>query len=388
MSLTITQGSDIFTINTDAFNFLTDNETLTILPNITLDSVDANGVYSDFDNTVVINKGNIIAQNNNLGIYFDIAANNGIITNSAGALLLGRDGADMDGSGSQVVNNLGKVIATGAVGLYFFQAQSILFTNHGSIVSASRAVQNDSGHDGGVFHNFGLISGDVYGFFIDTGSTLTTTITNSATGTIQAAGYSIYMSLGILSLNNAGKIVGEIFDGDNVRDVVVNHGIIQGPVLLQGGNDAFIGTGGHSGPVFGGDGNDHLVGGSGADKLHGGGGNDLLTGGPGADRFFFDTALNAATNVDRITDFAPSQGDRIVLSETYFLGLGALGTLAAGQFHTGAIALTANQHILYTPGNGFLYYDQDGDGTTYAPIHFATLTTHPALTHADFIVAV
>jgi hypothetical protein len=38
------------------------------------------------------------------------------------------------------------------------------------------------------------------------------------------------------------------------------------------------------------------------------------------------------------------------------------------------------------PVNGFLFYDQDGSGSTYAPIHFATLTTYPVLTHADFIV--
>jgi hypothetical protein len=45
-----------------------------------------------------------------------------------------------------------------------------------------------------------------------------------------------------------------------------------------------------------------------------------------------------------------------------------------------------NQHILYNHTNGFLYYDQDGSGSTYAPVHFATLTTHPVLTHVDFLV--
>jgi Ca2+-binding RTX toxin-like protein len=45
-----------------------------------------------------------------------------------------------------------------------------------------------------------------------------------------------------------------------------------------------------------------------------------------------------------------------------------------------------NQHILYNHTNGFLYYDQDGSGSTYAPVHFATLTTHTVLTHVDFLV--
>jgi hypothetical protein len=53
--------------------------------------------------------------------------------------------------------------------------------------------------------------------------------------------------------------------------------------------------------------------------------------------------------------------------------------LDASQFHIGAGALTPSQHILYTPGNGFLYYDQDGSGTTFAPIHFATIGDHAAL---------
>jgi hypothetical protein len=58
-------------------------------------------------------------------------------------------------------------------------------------------------------------------------------------------------------------------------------------------------------------------------------------------------------------------------------------TLDASQFHVGATALTPNEHILYMPGNGFLYYDQDGSGTTFAPIHFATIGNHWALQAAN-----
>jgi len=38
----------------------------------------------------------------------------------------------------------------------------------------------------------------------------------------------------------------------------------------------------------------------------------------------------------------------------------------------------------YTPGNGFLYYDPNGNAGPH--IHFATLTSHPTLTDSAFIV--
>jgi serralysin len=109
-----------------------------------------------------------------------------------------------------------------------------------------------------------------------------------------------------------------------------------------------------------------------------------LTGGPGADRFVFNTPLNPKFNVDTITDFTPSQGDKIVLSETDFGGIGALGTLGPVHFHVGA-PVNGKPQIDYDPSTGFLVYDANGDhpgGMT----HFATLTTHPTIHHGDFIV--
>jgi Ca2+-binding RTX toxin-like protein len=159
---------------------------------------------------------------------------------------------------------------------------------------------------------------------------------------------------------------------------VINHGKIAGNTHLGRGDDLFNGTGVKSGPVFGDDGNDRLIGGSKNDQLHGGDGSDKLTGGLGADQFFFDSGVNGS--VDKITDFTPSQHDKLVLSAASFLGITTVGgTLDASEFHIGSTAVTPNQHILYTPGNGFLFYDQDGSGTTDAPIHFATLSTHPTI---------
>ena len=192
----------------------------------------------------------------------------------------------------------------------------------------------------------------------------------------------------MFTLTNFGKIFGDIIDNVDVHDVIFNHGIINGPIHLKGGNDFFDGNGGTSGNVFGGNGADHLAGGAHADRLHGEDGNDTSIGRLGADRFFFDTALNAVTNVDTIIDFTPAQHDKIVLDATYFLNL-PLGVLGAGHFHVGA-PVNANAQIDYNPGNGFLFYDQDGNGSTYAPIHFATLGLaghpHPVIHNTDFIV--
>jgi hypothetical protein len=62
---------------------------------------------------------------------------------------------------------------------------------------------------------------------------------------------------------------------------------------------------------------DRIAGLDGNDAITGGGGADTLTGGGGADRFVYaapgDSGTGAGT-FDRITDFAPAQGDRIDLS--------------------------------------------------------------------------
>ena len=66
--------------------------------------------------------------------------------------------------------------------------------------------------------------------------------------------------------------------------------------------------------IYGRDGNDALYGNTGNYTLIGGNGNDVLVGGAGNDTFFFNAALNAATNVDTIIDFSVAD-DRIVLEE-------------------------------------------------------------------------
>ncbi len=143
----------------------------------------------------------------------------------------------------------------------------------------------------------------------------------------------------------------------------------------------------------GGDGNDSLVGAAGNDSLNGGAGNDLLTGGVGADIYRFDTALNASTNVDRITDFTPTTSaattDLIQLENTgvgLFTAITATGTLAAAAFINGAAFTTAAQRIRYESTTGNLFYDADGSGIAQGSTLFATLNSGLAMTNAQFTV--
>lgn len=144
--------------------------------------------------------------------------------------------------------------------------------------------------------------------------------------------------------------------------------------------------------LSGGLGNDILNGGGGIDTLIGGNGKDTLTGGLGADIFRFATALNATTNVDRITDFTPTSvtttTDRIQLENTgtgLFTAITATGTLAAAAFISGSSFNTAVQRIRYNGATGNLFYDSDGSGGA-ASILFATLNTGLAINTTHFVV--
>lgn len=132
-------------------------------------------------------------------------------------------------------------------------------------------------------------------------------------------------------------------------------------------------------------GDDTLDGGGGNDVLIGGLGNDVLTGGAGDDIFRFDTRLSASSNVDQITDFGG--GDRIQLENAVFNRLRSTGTLSDDFFVSGdgAVALDANDHVIYDSSTGALYYDPDGSGSA-AMVQFATLTGAPSLSASDILV--
>jgi Ca2+-binding RTX toxin-like protein len=129
---------------------------------------------------------------------------------------------------------------------------------------------------------------------------------------------------------------------------------------------------------------DSLDGEEGNDRLLGGAGNDTLAGGLGQDTFEFDTALNEATNVDRLTDFSPVD-DAMRLTGAVFPTLTTAGVLQSSAFRAAPVAGDLSDRILYDPATGILRFDADGTGAT-APVRFATLAAGLAVTNADFVV--
>lgn len=130
-----------------------------------------------------------------------------------------------------------------------------------------------------------------------------------------------------------------------------------------------------------------INGGAGNDIINGYGGLDRLTGSSGNDTFIFDTALNAATNVDTITDFNVV-ADTMQLQNAVFTAFNATGVLNATAFVKSAsgVAADASDRIIYETDTGKVFYDQDGNGGAFAGIQFAKLAAGLAITNADFFV--
>ncbi|MBX3575577.1 MAG: M10 family metallopeptidase [Rhizobiaceae bacterium] len=137
--------------------------------------------------------------------------------------------------------------------------------------------------------------------------------------------------------------------------------------------------------LMGNDGADSLFGYGNDDILYGGWGNDRLVGGPNKDIFVFNTPLDALNNVDSLPDFRPID-DTIRLENAIFTSLSQRGPLHQAFFKRGAAPSDGNDYIIYNPSTGDLSYDQDGSGSTYAPILFARLPTGLAMTYLDFVV--
>ncbi len=189
-------------------------------------------------------------------------------------------------------------------------------------------------------------------------------------------------------VDNAADIVDELSDGGAGIDTIyssihlnlgwaVVKGVVEnltltGTANINGAGNALANT---------------IIGNSGNNILYGGGGNDTLTGGAGKDVFVFDTALNATTNVDKITDFSVVD-DTISLAKSIFTALGAKGELAASAFVSNLTGLATHttDRIIYNSSTGSLYYDADGSGAG-AAVKFADIGKSLAVSYHDFMVA-
>ncbi|MDQ6432506.1 S8 family serine peptidase [Mesorhizobium sp. LHD-90] len=129
-----------------------------------------------------------------------------------------------------------------------------------------------------------------------------------------------------------------------------------------------------------------LDGKAGDDTMKGLAGNDTLFGGAGKDSVTFNTALDAASNVDTVADFSVAD-DTINLENAIFAALAATGALLSGYFRANATgtAQDSNDHVIYHTGTGRLFYDADANGVGVA-VQFAVLSGNPAIGAADFVV--
>jgi Ca2+-binding RTX toxin-like protein len=127
-----------------------------------------------------------------------------------------------------------------------------------------------------------------------------------------------------------------------------------------------------------------IIGNAGNNVINGGNGNDELIGRAGQDSFLFDSPLNAASNIDHVTDFSVAD-DTILLDQTIFSSSLGLGNISAGELVIGTVAQDADDRLIYDSTTGALFYDNDGNGGN-AQVQFATLGTGLALTNLDFFV--
>jgi Ca2+-binding RTX toxin-like protein len=231
-----------------------------------------------------------------------------------------------------------------------------------------------------------------------TGNTLANILTgNGAANTLNGGTGADTMSGGLggdtYVVDNAGDVVTEAGAGtDTVQSSVtftlganLEDLTLTGGASINGTGNTLVNTllGNAFNNILSGlGGNDQLFGNNGNDNLFGGAGNDDLNGGAGIDRFRFDTALNAATNVDDILGFSVAD-DSIFLDRDIFTGFAADGMLAASAFVNGTAAGDADDRIIYDSATGNIFYDATGNAAG-AQILFATVAAGTALTNADF----
>jgi Ca2+-binding RTX toxin-like protein len=280
---------------------------------------------------------------------------NDTLSGNAGANILdGGAGIDTmtggDGSDIYYVRNVGDMVtetnATAGTGgtdtVYSYLATHTLAANveNGRIMSGGAANLTGNGLNNVLFAGAGnnVMNGDV----------------GTDTASYQLAGSAVGISLAVSTAQATGG------SGSDTLTAIEN---------LTGSN-------------YG----DVLTGSTSANVLAGGTGNDVLTGGAGLDAFLFNTALNAATNLDMLTDFSAAD-DTIRLENAIFTQLATTGTLNAAHFRasTAGTAADGDDYILYDSDSGALYYDADGNGAGLA-VQFASLTGNPVISNSDFMV--
>ncbi len=334
---------------------------------------------------------NYIAGNNAANILNGGAGNDRLTGGAGDDRLIGGAGSDnMDGgtgNDTYVVDSLGDVVTEFYSEGIDTVESSITYTlglNLENLTLTGSAAINGTGNalDNTIYGNSGnnTLTGGAGNDFLNGGLGNDTMLGGTGNDT--------YV------VDSAGDIITELFSAgtDTVQSSITYTLGSNLENLTLTGSAAINGTGNtQNNVIIGNSGNNILNGDLGNDTLYGGLGNDTLTGGAGSDYFVFNTAPNAATNKDTVTDFATGV-DKLLFSKAVFTGLGSIVTgLSAAQFWSGAgvaAAHDATDRIIYNTTTGALYYDADGAGGV-AAVQVALLgtVTHPALAFTDITIA-
>lgn len=107
---------------------------------------------------------------------------------------------------------------------------------------------------------------------------------------------------------------------------------------------------------------DPLIGDANNNTLIAGAGAYTLTGGAGADRFVLRSAeSHSSETADLITDFNPSEGDRIVLGGKAFPGLSRIRFKVATSTKQLNKLSSKKANIIYATKQDALYFDANGN---------------------------
>ncbi|MGR3467038.1 MAG: calcium-binding protein [Shimia sp.] len=276
----------------------------------------------------------------------------------------GQDIASFTTAGSGVVANLTAGVGTkgNANGDTYTSIEGLIGSDHADVLTGS---SGDNVLEGGAGDD--SLRGSAGSDILDGGAGADDI--NGGSG-LDVASFGTASS-GVTANLTAGVGTGGDADGDTYTSIED----------VWGSNFDDILTGSSGDNVLRGDaGDDVLRGSAGNDTLVGGDGNDTLNGGSSADVFVFDTALDAAWNVDTIQNYSTSQ-DQIALDSGVFAALG--GAVSFSEFRVGASAQNANERLIYDSATGELFYDVDGAGGA-AQVLFATFDPAVALTAAEF----
>ncbi len=288
------------------------------------------------------------------------STNTAVATLTIGANI---ENLDASGSGNSFLNFTGNGLAntiTGNSRANVITGGALGDTMNGLDGGDIYLVASTGDYTGDVINDTGAGGVDEFRFAATAAATLT--LTASTNGLERAV---IGTGTGVTAVITATTAI-------NLNASAVGNGLIIGG---NNGNNALTGTN------F----NDIIEGNTGNDRLFGGLGNDTLTGGAGSDSFIFNTAPNASTNLDQITDFNVV-ADTIELENAVFTALGtATGPLSAAAFVIGAGAADATDRIVYNSVTGALIYDSNGN-LAGGSVQIATLATGLALTNADFVI--